>query len=88
MYDDEFVIRDFVKQNAEEWDKVKTLEKTITEINEKTLYERYFKGTDVGCTAEYLAIAFIKYWDGDFGAAARMAEGIKRFIESEEKKNV
>ena len=88
MYDDEFVIRDFVKENYKVWDKAKTLEKTISDINEKTLYEKYFKGTDVGHTAEYLAIAFINYWNGDTGAAARMAEGIKRYIESEEKENV
>ena len=88
MYDDEFVIRDFVKQNAEEWDMIKLLTETISTINDKTLYERFFKSNDVGHTSEYLAIAFIKYWNGDTGAAARMAEGIKRYIESEEKENV
>ena len=83
MYDNDFVIRDFVKENAEEWDLIKLLNETLTTINKKLLYERYYNDKDVGHLSEYLAVVLIKYWSGDAEAASRTAEGIKRYIESE-----
>ena len=82
MYND-FKIRDFVRENAKEWDNFKLLTTLLKEMNNKICYESAFKNNDVGHLSEYLALAFIKFWDGNAESAARMAEGIKMYIDNE-----
>ena len=85
MYKEDFTIRDFVKENAKEWGLFETFELVLKEMNNKICYEAMFKDNDVGHLTEYFALAFIRFWDGNTESAARMAEGIKIYIENETK---
>lgn len=83
MYDDDFNIRDFVRENAEEWELFDTLKIVLKQMNKKIGYEAIFKDNDVGHMSEYLALALIDYWDGNIDSASRTAEGIKMYIDNE-----
>lgn len=90
MYKEDFKIRDFVRENAKEWELFESFKLMLKEMNKKICYEALFKDNDVGHMSEYLALALIDFWDGNPESASRTAEGIKMYIdnESEEKKNV
>ena len=89
MYKEDFKIRDFVRENAKEWELFESFKLILKEMNKKLLYEVLFKDNDVGHLSEYLALALIDYWDGNIESASRTAEGIKMYIdnEREEKEN-
>lgn len=83
MYKEDFKIRDFVRENFNEWGVFELINRQLTQINNKICYESAFKSNDVGHLSEYLALAFIKFWNGNAESAARMAEGIKMYIDNE-----
>lgn len=83
MYREDFKIRDFVRENAEEWELFATLKTTLKQMNNKLGYEVIFKNNDIGHLSEYLALALIDYWDGNIESASRTAEGIKMYIDNE-----
>lgn len=83
MYKEDFKIRDFVRENAKEWELFATLKTTFEQMNKKIGYESVFKNNDVGYLSEYIALALIDYWNGEIDSASRTAEGIKMYIENE-----
>lgn len=83
MYKDDFKIRDFVRENAKEWELFDTLKMVLKQMNNKLGYEAIFKDNDVGHLSEYLALALIDYWDGNTESASRTAKGIKMYIDNE-----
>ena len=83
MYKEDFKIRDFVRENAEEWELFESFKLILKHMNKKICYENLFKNNDVGHLSEYLALAFIDYWDGNLEGASRTAEGIKMYIDNE-----
>ena len=83
MYKKDFKIRDFVRENAKEWELFDTLKNTLKQMSNKIGYEAIFKDNDVGHLSEYLALALIDYWDGNIESASRTAEGIKMYIDNE-----
>lgn len=82
MYKEDFKIRDFVRENAEEWGLFESFKLILKEMNKKLAYEAIFKDNDVGHLSEYLALALIDYW-GNADSASRTAEGIKMYIDNE-----
>ena len=83
MYKEDFKIRDFVRENAKEWELFESFKLILKEMNKKLLYEVLFKDNDVRHLSEYLALALIDYWDGNIESASRNAEGIKIYIDNE-----
>ena len=87
MYKEDFKIRDFIRENAEEWELFKILKLILKEMNKKICYESLFKNNDVGHLSEYLALALIDFWDGHTDTASLTAEGIKMYIDNEREEN-
>lgn len=83
MYKEDFKIRDFVRENAKEWELFESFKLILKEMNKKLGYELFFKDNDAGHLSEYLAIALINYWDGNIESASRTAQGIKMYIDNE-----
>ena len=83
MYSDDFKIRDFVCENAKEWELFESFKLILKEMNKKIGYEAIFNDNDVGHMSEYLALALIDYWDGNIDSASRTVEGIKMYIDNE-----
>ena len=83
MYKDDFKIRDFVRENAKEWELFESFKLMLKVMNKKICYESLFKDNDVGHLSEYLALALIDFWDGSIESASRTAEGIKMYIDNE-----
>ena len=86
MYTEDFKIRDFVKENAKEWEDYFILKTVLKNMNNKICYEKYINQTDMGTLSEYIALALIEFWGGQVESASVNVKGIKAFIDSETKK--
>ena len=79
----DFTIRDFVKENAESYEQVDNLVKTLSNISHKTIYELLYHSKDIGEMGEFVSYALLKYFKGNAQDALIFAQGLVKYLETE-----